>query len=29
MGYDESHDAAWWLDWWEKNRGRFGGAIGR
>jgi predicted esterase len=22
--YDESHDGAWWRNWWEKNRQRFG-----
>ncbi|HVU88233.1 MAG TPA: hypothetical protein VHD36_13015 [Pirellulales bacterium] len=21
--YDESHDAAWWLAWWEKNKSRY------
>jgi len=21
--YDESHDGAWWRDWWSKNLGRF------
>jgi hypothetical protein len=27
--YDESHDAAWWLDWWAKNQVRFAGSLGR
>jgi hypothetical protein len=26
--WQESHDAAWWLDWWERNRGRMPAAIG-
>ncbi len=21
--YDSSHDAEWWKDWWEKNKGRY------
>jgi len=21
--YDESHDGAWWREWWEKNKGQF------
>lgn len=21
--YDESHDGAWWAQWWEKNKGRY------
>ena len=22
VSYDETHDGAWWRDWWEKNQGR-------
>lgn len=25
--YDESHDGDFWLDWWDKNRGRFGDGV--
>ena len=24
--YDESHDGAWWREWWQKNRRRFASA---
>ncbi len=27
VAYDETHDGAWWRDWWQKNRQRFPAAV--